>query len=230
MQTRILLSILCVLLILPSGVALAAIVINAGDIGASYPDVMVHDRKGFFMPRSEAYVFSNTAIPYPEDLVGASSLQVSLYFITETVTSGNVRMRCWLDSYNTGDPFNVGGYMDDSPAVPVAGGNTIIYKQVFTFETIPPERELFAFAVSRYTTSGDTYQDGIYLHAIRFEVTTVDIYDVKGRLVQTLLANEVLDAGPQDILWAEDGLASGTYVVRVETAGLVETIKVALIK
>lgn len=271
MRIRIVLSILCFLLILPSGAALAAIVLTPGDIGASYPDVMVNNRKGLFMPRSEAYVFSGTNIPYPEDLIGATSLQVSLYFITETTIPGEVRMRCWLDSYNTGDPYNVGGYMDDPPAVPVAGETAVVYKQVFTFETIPPVRELFSLGISRNTYNGDTYQDGIYLHAIRFEVdsatpvqdstappvrdlhlcvdpnpfnpatkisfvlpmaglTTVEIYDLKGRLLQTLLAGESLGAGPQEILWTPEGVASGTYLIRVETAGLVETLKVGLIK
>lgn len=75
---------------------------------------------------------------------------------------------------------------------------------------------------------------------IRFDLAapgpvTLDVYDVAGRQVRSLLARESLAAGQHSVLWdGRDGsgrpAAAGIYLVRLQTAGGGYTGKIALVK
>lgn len=69
---------------------------------------------------------------------------------------------------------------------------------------------------------------------IRFElpVSTVvhlSVYDVLGREVATLL-NATASAGPHEVTFDATGLASGTYIYRMQAAGFVDTKRFAVIR
>ena len=55
------------------------------------------------------------------------------------------------------------------------------------------------------------------------------IYDVAGRLVQQLLAQD-LRAGPHEVEWDGRGVRSGVFFCRLATAGRIETRKLTLLK
>ena len=57
----------------------------------------------------------------------------------------------------------------------------------------------------------------------------VDLYDVRGRRVETLHAGP-LSAGAHRFVWQPRGLASGVYLYRVAAAGMVASGKVVLAK
>ncbi len=52
----------------------------------------------------------------------------------------------------------------------------------------------------------------------------ITVYDMYGRVVETLL-HEELSPGRHSIKWNAGGLASGVYIIRFETADLVETLR-----
>ena len=66
------------------------------------------------------------------------------------------------------------------------------------------------------------------------EHVSVSILDVQGRLVRTL-ADEVMDPGARSVIWdgqddAGRGVASGSYVVRLQTDSVVDSRTVVLLK
>lgn len=56
------------------------------------------------------------------------------------------------------------------------------------------------------------------------EYVTLKIYDITGRVVETLIEGEV-PAGEHRLQWSAEGLASGIYLCRLEAKGFSETIK-----
>jgi uncharacterized protein (DUF362 family) len=56
------------------------------------------------------------------------------------------------------------------------------------------------------------------------EYMTLKIYDITGRIVETLIEGEV-PAGEHHLQWSADGLASGVYLCRMEAKNFSETIK-----
>ncbi|HEY3294122.1 MAG TPA: T9SS type A sorting domain-containing protein [bacterium] len=69
---------------------------------------------------------------------------------------------------------------------------------------------------------------------IRFDLltrqkVTLDLYDLQGRHVQTL-CDEIRDAGRHEIGLDGEGLASGTYFVKLQSAEMTRTEKILLLK
>ena len=69
---------------------------------------------------------------------------------------------------------------------------------------------------------------------MRFDVTEVSrvelqVYDVTGKLVETLL-NERMTAGQHQYTWQPEELATGTYFLRLITANQTFTQKVTYVK
>jgi hypothetical protein len=69
---------------------------------------------------------------------------------------------------------------------------------------------------------------------IRFSVprpsrVTLRIFDVEGRLVETLLSKE-MPAGVHETVWDASAKASGVYFSRLEAPGFVKTRKLVLLK
>ncbi len=69
---------------------------------------------------------------------------------------------------------------------------------------------------------------------IRFSVgsqhpTSLRIYDLNGRLVETL-ANKKLNAGEHEIIWNADGMASGMYIVKLVSGEQRQIQKLILLK
>ena len=58
---------------------------------------------------------------------------------------------------------------------------------------------------------------------------SLDAYDLSGRLVEKIL-HQGLPAGKTIVPWQPHGLASGTYLVKVETGGEVRTVRAVLLK
>jgi uncharacterized protein (DUF362 family) len=56
------------------------------------------------------------------------------------------------------------------------------------------------------------------------EFVTLKVYDITGRMVETLIEGEV-PAGEHRLQWSAQGLASGVYLCRLEAKGFSETIK-----
>ncbi len=59
--------------------------------------------------------------------------------------------------------------------------------------------------------------------------TSLKVYDVLGREVQTLL-DEVVQSGTRTLLWNPAGITSGIYFVRLQSGDVALTTKVALVK
>ncbi len=58
----------------------------------------------------------------------------------------------------------------------------------------------------------------------RNDHVTVKVYEVTGRMLETLVEGEV-PAGEHRLQWSAHGLASGVYLCRMETAGFSQTIR-----
>jgi uncharacterized protein (DUF362 family) len=56
------------------------------------------------------------------------------------------------------------------------------------------------------------------------EYVTLKVYDITGRVIETLIEGEV-PAGEHRLQWSAEGLASGVYLCRMETKDFSETIK-----
>jgi len=69
---------------------------------------------------------------------------------------------------------------------------------------------------------------------IRFSVglqhpTSLRIYDLNGRLADTLI-NDKLAPGEHEVRWLAEDFASGVYFVKMESSGLQTTQKLILLK
>jgi uncharacterized protein (DUF362 family) len=64
----------------------------------------------------------------------------------------------------------------------------------------------------------------IVFYLPRTEFMTLRVYDITGRVVETLIEGEV-PAGEHRLHWSAEGLASGVYLCRMETKDFSETIK-----
>ena len=59
--------------------------------------------------------------------------------------------------------------------------------------------------------------------------TNLAIYDISGRLVETLIAGD-LKAGYYNITWDASGKASGMYLLKLHAGDFIETQKITLLK
>ena len=57
----------------------------------------------------------------------------------------------------------------------------------------------------------------------------VEVFDVGGRRV-SVLADGVLEAGPQHLAWETGSLRAGLYIVRLSTNGRQETVRGVLVR
>jgi hypothetical protein len=64
----------------------------------------------------------------------------------------------------------------------------------------------------------------IVVYMERAARATVRVFDITGRLVETLIQGEV-PAGEHRLHWSAQGLASGVYICRLETEGISQSIK-----
>ncbi len=62
------------------------------------------------------------------------------------------------------------------------------------------------------------------------ETVTLQVYDVMGRLVETLVDQEARSAGQHSAVWDASGAASGMYLYRLNTGDFVQTRSMLLIK
>ncbi|MCX6165943.1 MAG: T9SS type A sorting domain-containing protein [Ignavibacteriae bacterium] len=58
----------------------------------------------------------------------------------------------------------------------------------------------------------------------------LEIYDISGRIIKTLVANEKLNAGEYEVEFDGSNLASGVYFYRIETSEFSKTMKMVLLK
>jgi hypothetical protein len=252
--------------------AQGAIYLTAGDIGPSDPTVMLHEKEGLSMTRPESWVYSGGAIAYPEEFYEAVGLTITLYFIPATSSPGNVNFKVHIDSYNIGDQYNLGGFTNYSPVVPVGGSTVDVYAQEFNWGFVPDPADLFRVAVSRdiYGTAYDTYQGTVYLHAIKIQphfpgdvnqpevpqprtlglnvfpnpsnpaatvkfilpeagAVTLNVFDVRGQLVATLIQDEFKEAGSHAVEFYPQN-ASGVYFAQIIAKGEVSTKKFTVVK
>ena len=61
------------------------------------------------------------------------------------------------------------------------------------------------------------------------ETVTLQVYDVMGRLVETLVDQEARSAGQHSAVWDASGAASGMYLYRLNTGDFVQTRSMLLI-
>jgi uncharacterized protein (DUF362 family) len=64
----------------------------------------------------------------------------------------------------------------------------------------------------------------IVFYLPRNEYVTLKVYDITGRVIETLIEGEV-PAGEHRLQWSAEGLASGVYLCRMKTKDFSETIK-----
>jgi hypothetical protein len=63
----------------------------------------------------------------------------------------------------------------------------------------------------------------------RHAVSLLQIFDITGRVVETLL-NEKLITGEHEVVWNASGFSSGIYFVRLQSGTVVQTQKIVLVK
>ena len=170
---KVALGFVTLLLVLSCPLAAAEIIVTSGDIGPSDPAVMIHNNVGCLMTRPESWVISTIVIPYPSELVGETELSITVYFVPDSPSAGDVSFKVHYYAYGVGDDWNFGGIgpIVDPPAVPVAGSDTRVYSQVFHYNNTVPVNELFRINISRYIYGDppDTYPTGVYVHAVKIE-------------------------------------------------------------
>ena len=91
-------------------------------------------------------------------------------------------------------------------------------------EILPREFKLFAPYPNPFTP----------VTTIRFtlgqpEKVTLRIYDINGRMADTLI-NDKLAPGEHEVRWLAEGLASGVYFVKIESGPFQATEKLILLK
>jgi len=82
-----------------------------------------------------------------------------------------------------------------------------------------------------YAVYPNPFNDAVQVQYSLPEVAEIKVavYDLSGREVVTLI-NGVQTAGAHQTYWNSEGMASGSYVIHLESAGVVRTQKLALIK
>ncbi|HIA29790.1 MAG TPA: T9SS type A sorting domain-containing protein, partial [Candidatus Marinimicrobia bacterium] len=58
---------------------------------------------------------------------------------------------------------------------------------------------------------------------------TLTIYDITGRMVQTLV-NELQQAGMKKVIWNASDVSSGVYIYRIQAGNFTKTRKMILLK
>ena len=69
----------------------------------------------------------------------------------------------------------------------------------------------------------------IHFSVPKTSTMTLRVYDVTGRLIETLMNGEV-PAGNHRLQWNAEGLASGIYLCRMEAGKFSQTIKMMYVK
>jgi flagellar hook assembly protein FlgD len=69
----------------------------------------------------------------------------------------------------------------------------------------------------------------IHYNLPRASHVKIDIYDILGRKVETLV-NETQPAGEHNVIWNSDDNPSGTYFYRIQAGDFVEVNKMVLLK
>ena len=98
---------------LSCAVVSAEILVTSSDIGPSDPTVMIHNNVGRLMTRSESWVVSTIVLPYPAELVDATEILVTIYFVPDSPDAGEVDFKVSYYTYGVGDDWNFGGVGPD---------------------------------------------------------------------------------------------------------------------
>jgi hypothetical protein len=76
-----------------------------------------------------------------------------------------------------------------------------------------------------------------FYESTKFEFTlsqsdyvSINVYDMSGRLVKTLVNNQKTNAGKQTVIWNAQNNMNGTYIVRLKVGNAVQTRRVILVK
>ena len=57
-----------------------------------------------------------------------------------------------------------------------------------------------------------------------------DVYDINGRLIDTIVGNQLYSPGYHTIQWNASGFSSGLYIIKADYNGQMITQKVLLLK
>lgn len=139
----------------------------------------------------------------------------------------------WYD-YFSGDSINVNNVNDQIFLVP---GEFHIYTDSFIE---PPEQgiltnsndEDFApheFSISQNYPNPFNPSTAIHFNLEATHTSQLQIFDVTGRLVETLV-NDELVSGEYEIIWNADNLSSGVYFARLTSGANTKTVKMILLK
>ena len=161
-----------------AGTVAADVVFTSGDFGVPDPAVMVHESRGVYLTNPESWVFSHAVIPYPSELAGATTLELTFYFIPDADTQADVDFEPVVGTKSAGDDYHgfPAATVDDPAPVSVSGPDTRIYSQKFKVTSLPTPRDLLHIGVHRLifgSPATDTYPTGVYLFAVKIEDVSV---------------------------------------------------------
>ena len=116
----------------------------------------------------------------------------------------------------------------------ISGEDTVAADTAFVLNFVPNEAPFDAtvpveFGLAGIYPSPFNSQATIRFGMDRPEAATLRVYDLQGREVALLLRGW-LKAGYTRVLWDASLMPSGLYVIRLESAGRVETAKIALVR
>ena len=161
-----------------------------------------------------------------------------------TVGYNSAGVQQWVQTYNgIGNEFDSGNALtvDNQGNVYVTGGSdnigntdfvTIKYSSTIGIQPISteiPDRFLLKQNYPNPFNPSTRIQFSIPNAATDSRSVKLEIYDISGKLIRTLL-NEDLSAGMYEIDFEASGLATGTYFYRLTTDNFTETKKMLLIK
>lgn len=161
-----------------------------------------------------------------------------------TVGYNSAGVQQWVQTYNgIGNEFDSGNALtvDNQGNVYVTGGSdnigntdfvTIKYSSTIGIQPISteiPDRFLLKQNYPNPFNPSTRIQFSIPNAATDSRSVKLEIYDISGKLIRTLL-NEDLNAGMYEIDFDASGLATGTYFYRLTTDNFTETKKMLLIK
>jgi hypothetical protein len=115
--------------------ASADIILTSGDIGPSNPVTMIHDRVGLLMTRPEAWVVSNINIPYPSEFEGEDEIHVTLYFVPDAASAGDVDFRVSYYVHNVGDgkpSYSTTHFQSETSSTSTSAGGSTATSQTLT--------------------------------------------------------------------------------------------------
>ena len=105
-----------------------------------------------------------------------------------------------------------------------------LYNQLFSVE-VPIDHEVIPKSFTLYQNYPNPFNQ---ITTLRYDLpqetdVTLTIYDITGRMVQTLV-NELQQSGMKKVIWNASDVSSGVYIYRIQAGNFTQTRKMILLK